>query len=68
MFCLQRVGNGHIQFGFRSQIGFEFFQGRIADDCLGARRIAFQLEMSATRRLAQTVCLLDDAEQQWSPA
>ena len=58
------MGYWHLQLGFRAQIGFELVQGGTGDDGVCSGRIAIQLTLSAARRLAQAVRLLDDAERQ----
>lgn len=62
------MGDGHIQLGLCPEIGFEFVQRRAGNNRLGPGRIAVQFALSATGRLAKTVRLLDDAEQQRGPA
>jgi len=64
MFRVQRMGYCDIQLCVCPQIGSEFVQGRTSDDRFSARGFAIQPSLPTARWLAQTVRLLDDAEQQ----
>ena len=68
MFRVQRMGHCDVQLGICAQIGPELVQGRACHDRFGARGFTIQPTLPTPRWLAQTVRLLDDAEQQWRPS